>query len=251
MGEGRVEIVCVNAGDKFPDYYVERLFNMVGRNFSRAFQLTCFTDRKRDVSTEIQQVDISQLCQKGPFNKLLLYDPETMPYREALFLDITMAIKEDITHFVDHAKGLDKDLVAIHDWRRPVMNSCVQWITQSDTTRAVWDVYQSDQYPEFRVKGDQFFTYSTLGALGIEDNLGYFPKGQIQSYKILREAHRVSDEKFEELWRETKIVKFHGVPRATEILDPWKRITKVALRYPQWIHKDWNFLVKEIEEMWQ
>ncbi len=245
-----VEIVCVNAGDKFPDVYVQRLHNMLGRKFSSPFRLTCFTDRKRDLSQEISQVDISSFAAHGPFNKVLLYNSTVFPYDEALFMDITLVIKEEISRYVDYAKSLRKDVVAIRDWRRPVMNSCVQWITKNDTLRQVWDVYDSGRYPEFRTKGDQFFTYSTLQALGLEHQIGYFPDGEIQSYKVLREAHRRSQAEFEELWASTKIIKFHGVPRQHEIISPWSQFWNVTVRYPHYALKDWGFLAKEVREWW-
>src|SRR5690349_617658 len=246
-----VEIVCVNAGDKFPDLYVQRLYNMLGRKFSLPFRLTCFTDRKRDVSKEIIQIDIKQFSARGPFNKVILYNPEAMPYDEALFMDITLVIKEELSGYIAYAKALDKDLVAIRDWRRPVMNSCFQWITKNDTLRAVWDVYVSDNYPEFRTKGDQFFTYSTLQALGLEHEIGYFPDGEIQSYKVLREAHRESESKFQELWAKTKVIKFHGMPRQHEVIKPIQHFWTTTIRYPQFAIKDWNFLTKEIREWWR
>jgi hypothetical protein len=246
-----VEIVCVNAGEKFPDLYVQRLFNMLGRKFSLPFRLTCFTDRQRDVSSEIVQIDIRQFSARGPFNKVLLYNPDVMPYDEALFMDITLVIKEELSGYVDYAKSLGKDVVAIRDWRRPVMNSCFQWIAKNPTLRAVWDVYNSDAYPEFRTKGDQFFTYSTLQALGLEHQIGYFPDGEIQSFKVLREAHRESDHKFHELWAKTKVIKFHGMPRQHEVVNPLQRFWTTTVRYPQFAFKDWNFLVREIREWWK
>jgi hypothetical protein len=112
-------------------------------------------------------------------------------------------------------------------------------------------VYRSDKYPEFRTKGDQFFTYSTLQALGLEDRIGYFPDGEIQSFKVLREAHRESRAKFEQLWAKTKVVKFHGLPRQHEVLNPWQRFWKVTVRYPQYAAKDWGFLVDELRELWR
>ncbi len=249
--EGRVEIVCVNAGDKFPDLYVQRLYNMLGRKFSLPFRLTCFTDRKRDVTSEVEQIDINAFAAKGPFNKVLLYNQDVMPYNEALFMDITLVIKEELSGYVAYAKGLNKDLVAIRDWRRPVMNSCFQWITKNETLKAVWDVYDSDQYPEFRTKGDQFFTYSTIQALGLEDKLGYFPDGEIQSYKVLREANRESKEKFQGLWAKTKVIKFHGMPRQHEVINPLMQLWVTTLRYPQYAFKDYAFLVKEIKAWWR
>lgn len=251
MSEGTVEIVCVNAGEKFPDFYVQRLYNMLGRNFSRSFRLTCLTDRKRDVSQEIAQIDIRDFGARGPFNKVLMYNQEVFPYDEALFMDITLVIKDDLAYLVDHARGLNKDVIAIRDWRRPVLNSCVQWVTKNETLAKVWEVYKSGEHPEFRTKGDQFFVYSTLCALGLEDRIGYLPDGHIQSYKVLREAHRESREKFERLWKETRVIKFHGVPRATDILDPMQQFWNVTLRYPHHAFKDWNFLKKEIKEWWR
>ena len=131
------------------------------------------------------------------------------------------------------------------------MNSCVQWITQNDTTKAIWEHFLSGENPEFRVKGDQFFTYSTIQHLDLEHRLGYFPDNQIQSYKVLRSAHRRSQEEFEELYKLAKIVKFHGIPRATDILDTWRQIQKVSLRYPRYMFKDWNFLVEDIRKYWK
>lgn len=251
MSEGRVEIVCVNAGDKFPDYYVQRLYHMIERNFNRPFRLSCFTDRKRNISSEIEQIDISQHGETGFFNKMLLYNTKETPYDEMFFMDISLVIIDDITHLVDHAKKLDSDLVAIIDWKRPVMNSCVQWIKKNDTTDAIWDFYKSDKNPEFRTRGDQEFTFDALKTMRLEDRLGYFPEDEIQSYKILRSANRRSVEEAKDLLKRAKIIKFHGVPRATEILDPWQRFLKVSLRYPQHAFKDWNFLVEEIREWWQ
>jgi hypothetical protein len=248
---GTTEIVCVNVGDKFPDVYVQRLHNMLGRKFSRPFRLTCFTDRRRDVSGEIRQIDVSAFRAQGPFNKVLLYNPDVMPYEEAFFLDVTLVIKEDLAGYPDYARALQKDVIAIRDWRRPIMNSCVQWIAKNDTLRAVWEVYKGEQYPEFRTKGDQWFTYNTLKALGLEERIGYFPDGEIQSFKVLREAHRESEHKFRDLWAKTKVVKFHGMPRQHEILSPWLRFWNVTVRYPKTAAKDWRFLVEEVRELWR
>lgn len=243
--------MCVNAGEKFPDLYVQRLYNMLGRNFSGPFRLTCLTDRKRDVSQEIAQIDIKEFGARGPFNKVLMYNQAVFPYDEALFMDITLVIKEDLAYLVDHARGLKKDMIGIRDWRRPIMNSCVQWVTKNEALRSVWEVYASDRFPEFRTKGDQFFVYNTLCALGLEDRIGYFPEGHIQSYKVLREANRESKKKFEQLWNETRIIKFHGVPRQTDVVDPWKQFWNVTVRYPHHALRDWNFLKKEIVEWWK
>lgn len=251
MGDRPIEIVCVNAGDKFPDVYVQRLYNMLGRKFNRPFNLTCYTDRKRDLSAEITQMDISKWEESGFFNKMVLYNTDETPFDEMLFMDITLLIKDDISHLVDHAKSLDADLVAIHDWKHPVMNSCVQWITKNDTTQALWELYRTDKHPEFRTRGDQEFTFDALKVLGLEHRLGYFPRGEIQSYKVLRAANRRSPEEARKLLEASKVIKFHGVPRMHEVLNPLKRIRKVTFRYPHHATKDWNYLVKEIREWWQ
>ncbi|MCH7945841.1 MAG: hypothetical protein IIC73_07495 [Armatimonadetes bacterium] len=251
MDQRPVEIVSVNVGGKFPDVYVQRLYSMLGRNFGRPFRFTCFTDRKRNLSSEICQIDIGHWNERGFFNKMVLYNDEEMPYDAALYLDITMVIKDDITHLVDYAASLDADLVVIRDWKYPAMNSCVQWITKNDTMRAVWDVYTSGHFPEFRTRGDQEFTFDALKALGLENRLGYFPDGEVQSYKVLRSANRNSAAEARRLLEASKIVKFHGTPRQHEVIHPWLRISKVAMKYPHYAAKDWNFLVREIREWWQ
>ncbi|HXH62495.1 MAG TPA: hypothetical protein VNI20_14210 [Fimbriimonadaceae bacterium] len=247
----RTEIVCVNVGPQFPDYYVQRLFHMLERNFHEPFRLTCFTDRLRDLCGEIRQIDVRERALEGPFNKLLLYDQEVMPYDAALFMDVTLMIVGDVTHLASYAQRVNADLVAVPDWRRPVMNSSVQWITKNETLCEVWKAYDQGKHPEFCTKGDQYFTYSALCKMGLKDRIGYFPEGEIQSFKVLREAHRRSIGQFEDLWEVARIVKFHGTPRPHEVLDPWTRFYKVTLRYPQYAAHDWKFLLREIREHWR
>ena len=245
------EIVCVSTGERFGDVYAQRLHNMLCRNFEAPFRLTCLTDRRRDLPSEVQQVDIKGFQEQGFFNKMLLYNPEVLPIDGMLYMDLSLAIKSDVSHLASYGRGLDKDLVVIHDWKRPVLNTCVQWITRNDTTKALWEFYKEGSHPEFRTRGDQEFVQDALDLLGLGDRIGYFEDGEIQSFKVLRAAHRRSDEAFRALWEKTKIVKFHGIPRQHHVLSPWQRFWNVTVRYPHYARKDWNFLVDEIREMWR
>ena len=251
MSEKPVEIVCVNAGDKFPDVYVQRLYNMLGRNLTVPFRLTCFTDRRRDLSREIEQIDIGARGERGFFNKMLLYDSENFPAKECFYLDITLVIIRDITHLVDFARSTGSDLVCVRDWKRPVLNTCVQWIRHGETTRALWEFYKSGARPEYRTRGDQEFVFDALFDLGLSHAPAYFPSGEIQSFKVLRDANRESKAGFAELWSKASIVKFHGSPRQTDILDPWRRIFAVTMRYPHHALTDWPFLVDEVKTLWK
>ena len=87
-------IVSVCTGDKYPNAYVETLYNMCQRHTSD-FKFFCITDKKRDLKQPIIEVIVENKF-KTWWNKVHMFNKD-MPFEgQILYLDLDVVIFRDI-----------------------------------------------------------------------------------------------------------------------------------------------------------
>ena len=245
------QIVCLNVGSKYADFYVERLYNMLSRHVHGSFELTCFTDRKREISADIRQVDCSSWGYEGWFNKIKLFDVDEMPATEFYYFDMTLIIRSNLGKLFEFAQRSKADLVAVKDWNYDVLNSCVMRITRSEMSQVIWETFRDREYGEEKFAGDQNFIDAVIKRKKLESTVDYFPEELIVAYRSLLKLHRKDPVAAKEQLEQSAIVKFHGNPRMTDILSPLSFFKRITLRYPLWAIKDWMFLNNVVRENWR
>lgn len=87
-------VVCLSVGDKYPDEYIYKLRNMVGRNTTVDYDFVCITDRDLDVPA----IHISDPHELEPvwYKIRMLAQPELEQYTRKVFFDLDIVIHNNI-----------------------------------------------------------------------------------------------------------------------------------------------------------
>ena len=108
---GKVNLVCVNVGDKYSPDCVERLFSMVMRNTTREFNFYCLTDNPSHYSQPIIPLPLTQPL-FGWWNKMFLFKPGILPDGKYLYFDIDVVIIDNIDSLLEFdGFGIARDFV--------------------------------------------------------------------------------------------------------------------------------------------
>jgi hypothetical protein len=249
-----IEFVTLMVGDGLPDLYVDRLYGMLARWCPPPFRLTCLTDRARPLRPEVRQWDISAWTRFRPDmrptqHKLRLFDAESAPYPEAIYLDVTLVIRSDLTPLLQDAER-DQPLVIVDDWNHDTVNSCVMRIRTPSPLQAVYNDYaQGVKYP-VRLLGDQDYLDAALRAHDLMPHVAFFRPESVVSYRGLRKRHRRDPEGARRELQAATILKFHGTPRPHELFGFQNRL-RDAMRAPGHILRDWGYLAEEVRAQWR
>lgn len=93
-------IVSVCTGDKYPNKYVEILYNMVSRH-TKDFKFFCITDRTRGFGPHINEVMIDKVFATW-WNKVHIFNKQ-MPFEgTVLYLDLDLVIFKNIDKLWDY-----------------------------------------------------------------------------------------------------------------------------------------------------
>lgn len=121
-------IICMKWGTKYGAEYVNRLYNMVSRNLTLAFEMICLTDDATGIVPEVTCYPIpelnlpslsSNLPERG-WKKLTTFRPDLYALQgTALFLDIDIVIVDNIDCFFTHHAKHDDSVMIIRDWKKP------------------------------------------------------------------------------------------------------------------------------------
>jgi hypothetical protein len=252
-----VNFLCMQMGDRYPDVYVSRLFNMLRRHVRQPFSLTCIVDGRREIPPEVRTIDASrwsQMRREGmriTTNKIRLFDEEVIPFAEFLYLDVTLVVVKEMTDLLAYAFGRPEDLVIVQDWNYDCYNSCVMRIRSGGALRQVYEAFVAGKTYPHRNAGDQDYIHAAILDHGLQDRVALFRPQDVVSYRDARTvARRDREAGYRELSSAT-IVKFFGRPKMHEILDPIYNLTKIRLRNPSYGWRDATFWVKELREAWR
>ena len=254
MDSHPLQIVTVQLGNRYPDAWTTRLANMVARNLQEHHRFIIYTDkpdraRFQTDSSSNQVVEVRDLQQgklQGYFGKLRLFDQALTGTEPFLFLDNTLVIRSSISELVEIGRKNDQHLTGVRDWNYPILNSSVMWVKPNNNTQEVWEAWSSGRYQDESFPGDQNFILRALR----KEELAYWPEGIVCSYKTLRNlANR--DRKQEKLQLEgCSILKFHGNPKPSEVISPWRHPMHTIFRNPL-KPSLWSYLANEIRAYWR
>ena len=113
-------VVCMKWGDKYPAYYVNRLFRGVERFMKRKFRFVCFTEKPDGIISEVEtrplpvepfedslrRLAMGTEMRAGALRKIGLFRPGILGSNEpALGLDIDVVITGPLDELLDYAPG--------------------------------------------------------------------------------------------------------------------------------------------------
>jgi hypothetical protein len=249
-----LDIVTVQSGTRYPDLYVERLRSMVARHLPIPHRFIVWCDATpdgtpRQYSSGILRRDLSEWGLPGTRNKLRLFDPEVSGTAPFLFLDLTLVVRQSLLPLVRRGRATRASLIAVQDWNYPTLNSCVMWLNPDANTKRVWDRWTEDGQHNWTLRGDQNYINSIFRKESPEA-LTFWASGRVVSYKRLRKLAVREPELALARLREATILKFHGRPKPTDVLNPWANPKSTVLRHP--LHpRLWRFLDDEIRAHWR
>lgn len=201
-------------GDKYPDYYVQRLKQSVAENLSIPHRFVCITDRHIDGVDTIPFPDDFP----GWWAKVSLFRWDTMEDNN-LWLDLDVVLTGDIT---DMVKRYSKSSLAMPlNWANSGHGGCQSSVmiwTKNHNVRQIYDLYDHADprlgnwpppVPSGALHGDQEW----ITELRDKDRVMVTPiTDGIVSYKY-HCRHGLPDG--------TKIVCFHGEPKPPDINVDW------------------------------
>jgi len=108
-------IVSVCTGDKYPDRYVDILYNMCSRH-AKDFKFFCITDRNRAINSNINQVKIEQgNLWPSWWNKIHIFNKH-MPFEgKVLYMDLDVVIFRNIDNLWEFGND---NFIIIQDFNR-------------------------------------------------------------------------------------------------------------------------------------
>jgi hypothetical protein len=253
MKSDQPQVVTVQLGNRYPDAWTTRLANMVARHLHEEHHFIIYTDkpnpkRFKTSTNPHQTVEVRDLeagALQGYFGKLRLFDQDLTGTKPFLFLDNTLVIRSDLSKLIEIGTSNDQHLTGVRDWNYPILNSSVMWCKPNSATQDVWNAWKSGRYRDENFPGDQNFI---LRALKTEE-LGYWPEGMVCSYKNLRKLELRSTEQAKHKLEACTILKFHGNPKPSEVIHPWRHPIHTILRNPL-KPRMWSYLADEIKTQW-
>jgi hypothetical protein len=247
-------VVTVQAGSRYPDHYVDRLYRMVARQAPGPVHFTCWTDDPRPgrFTPGVEVRDLSGWGLTGWFNKLRLFDREVTGEEPFLFLDLTLVVRAPLAPLLQAAPApgaREAALVAVADWNYPILNSSVMWVRPDARTERIWTDWLAGVHYLDHVAGDQNWIEAVMRTHAPEA-LATWPTGLVVSYKKLRKGAARDPEGARRALDGSVILKFHGAPKPHEVLAPWRNLPATVLRHPT-RPRLWRFLAEELETHWR
>ena len=254
MDSHPLQVVTVQLGNRYPDAWTTRLANMVGRNLKEDHRFIIYTDKPNRArfqtdSSSNQVVEVRDLEQgrlQGYFGKLRLFDQALTGPEPFLFFDNTLVIRGSIARLVEIGRRNSQHLTGVRDWNYPILNSSVLWCHPDAHTQAVWDNWQQGRYAGIAFPGDQNFIFQVFS----DHAPGAWPEGIVCSYKNLRKLEKKEPEQAKLQLEGCSILKFHGNPKPSEVISPWRHPMHTILRNPL-KPSLWSYLANEIRAYWR
>lgn len=251
-------IVCLAIGDMdgMADVYLARLHGMLTRHCPAPFRLVCFSDRDRNQpqGVELRRCDSwTELRREGmraTTMKLGLFNPAYVEFERLLYLDLTLVIRRDMGGLLEEALSSPYGLVIVKDWHHEGFNSSVMSIRRGALS-VVYEAFVNGERFDQRVPGDQDFINGVLASRGLQDAVGTFSTGTVESFKRLMRLARHSPTQAREALSTSTIVKFHGQPRMQDVFSRWPYLWRVRLK--ELAHGHWRPVlpVDELRQAWR
>jgi len=226
-----VTITCIKWGDKFPAYYVNRLYAGVARHMDRPFRFVCFTEDASNIRSEVEIFPLPKVPfeaemvaamttgkRRGAWRKLTMLKPGAGKLSgPCLGMDLDVVVTDQLGPLFDHMPG---KMCMGRDWleRRRGKPGGHGSVFRFDPALHgyLYTNFRDNLEQSIAFKGEQ--RYTSLTALEKGD-LEYFPDGWICSFK--RQAipyFPLNFFKQPSLPEGCRVMCFHGTPKMEEAL---------------------------------
>jgi len=208
-GSPKVTIVCVlKSGGAFTPDYVTKLYNMVERNTTQAYEFICLTDFPK-----IKDCQITKLLNDFPgwWSKIELFRPGLASTEKLIYFDLDTIILGNIDAFFEFGG----EFYGLRPWNRGNQlrgqfgSGVMAW--KSDSVNFIYNDFDISQIsPHF---GDQAYISRSL----TDNGVNYQPLQDVVSgiYSYKRECSRKGPPS------DARIICFHGRPRVHEVNESW------------------------------
>lgn len=232
LRESDIDCACVIHGSAYEWIYVDKLYSMLCRHFSKPLRLHVWTEKTRPVPGHYIKHELTEWPgiagpRKAWWYKLQMFDPMHFNGR-LLYFDLDVVILQNLDWMLD----LDtRYFWAIRDFRHHfrgawwgINSSCMVWDTGNFAR--VWQDFASNDIAATtrRFPGDQDFLADRLSP----DERRYFPEDYVRSWRWEVKDGGMDFKK--RIYKRpdagsvvppnTRIMIFHGHPKPHEILDP-------------------------------
>ncbi|MCB1460812.1 MAG: hypothetical protein KDJ48_16400 [Nitratireductor sp.] len=224
-------VTCIKWGNKFPAYYVNRLYAGVKRHMDRPFRFVCFTENAEGLRPEVEVFPLPVVAyedamvramttgkRRGSWRKVTIFQPGKAELSgPCLQLDLDVVITGPLGPLIDHAPGkvcMGRDWLERRRHRPGGHGSAVRF--DPHLHRYLFDGFGEYITGEMQWKGEQKYTSMTALTHG---DLEYFPEGWICSFK--RQSIPVFPLNFLRvpvLPDDCRVMCFHGTPKMEEAL---------------------------------
>lgn len=213
MGETGLTVWSVCWGDKYPDYYVQRLQRTVAENLPEPHEFVCITDREIDgVTTRPPINDLP-----GWWGKTNLFSFDVCSERN-LYLDLDVVITGSLQPMVD--KYGSTTLAMPPNWAQSGHGGCqssVMLWTANYNAKQIHELFDPAiaHWPPKNEPGILWGDQEWITFLRDADRVAVRPiESGILSYKYHCRAGLPAD---------TSVVVFHGDPKPDQVRESWFR----------------------------
>ncbi len=247
-----VTAVCIKWGDKFPPYYVNRLYAGVQRHLDRSFRFVCFTEKPDGIRGEVEIFPLPE----APFEAEMV-TAMTTGKRRGAWRKVTM-LKPGAGNLAGSCLGLDLDVVItgrlgeLFDYKPGRMCMGRDWLERRrGRVGGHGSVFRFDPalhgylYGDFAAdvgkavayRGEQKYTSMTAHGHG---DLEYFPDGWICSFKRQSIPYFPINFLVEpRLPPDCRVMCFHGTPKMEEALTGDCPKLQYRTRPAPWLRELW------------
>ena len=259
----RVNVVCLKYGNRYPAYYVNRLYQGVKRNLSRPFRFVCVTDNAEGLLPDVETVplpenpDVQGRPWPNIFIKLLLFRKGFADLTgPTLFLDVDLIVCGPLDRFFEYRPG---DFCIIYNWierRKRIFrnvpeignSSCFRFDAGSDVANRVYEIFMRDKgskelWSVYLANGSQKFQTRAMREAG---RVSWWPDAWVCSFKRqcipMFPFNKFIVPRFR---KGASIIAFHGRPDIPEVIDGYSaggtfRTTHLTCLPTPWVKNLWE-----------
>lgn len=250
----QANIVCIKWGEKFPPYYVNRLYAGVARSMDRPFRFICFTEHADGIRSEVEIHPLPVVPfedemvramttgkRRGAWRKVTMMKPGEIGLEgPTLVMDLDVVVTGNLGELLDYAPG---KICMGQEWR--YRNNPFQKVGGHGSVYKfepgkhdyLYTDFESDVEGSLAYRGEQKYISMTAHNHG---DLEYFPDGWICSFK--RQAIPIVPLNFlvtPRLPESCRVMCFHGDPKMEEALVGEGRKIRYRTKPAPWLRKLW------------
>jgi len=238
-----VQFICVKWGAKYPNDYVNRLYNMIFRQINSSFTLFCLTDDPEGLHSDIKPLPILDTSLTGWWHKLSLFKQDFYGLSgDILYIDLDVVITGKLDDFFTYKPG---NFLITKDLKTGAYNSSVFRYSIGSQPQ-IWESFLADsEMITQKYHGDQDWISETVrdAELWPEKWVVSFKKqckARIKhSYgptgKFLRRIGLLKATGDSIIPKGARIVQFHGKPDPEDVMNGPYDMYRQAL----WIKDYW------------